>query len=222
MYNLSAEALAKPVVNTYTNVPGADSDYVTFEITGTKRMSNRWSGLMSFSKTWSSAQNGCGTTGCGTSGATFFGTSFRQDALVVTPYDLINTQTDGKIKFTDWSLKLNGTYEGPWGLKVSPMLRTQAGANYGRTFSAVLNSGTVRVPAEPLNTRRQDLINVFDFRAEKVVTIGTAKVAPFIDVYNVTNSNANVSITWASGTSFLRPTAILPPRIARIGAKVSW
>ncbi|HUR34572.1 MAG TPA: TonB-dependent receptor [Vicinamibacterales bacterium] len=211
MYNLSAEALAKPVVNTYTNVPNAKSDYYTFEITGTKRMSNKWSGLMSYSKTWSAAQ-----------AATFFGTGFRQDALPVAPYDLINTEADGKVKYTDWSLKLNGTYQAPWGFKISPMLRTQAGANYGRTFSAVLNSGTVRVPAEPLNTRRQDLVAVFDFRAEKVMTIGTAKIAPFLDVYNVTNSNANVSLTWASGSSYLRPTAILPPRIARIGAKVSW
>ena len=75
------------------------------------------------------------------------------------------------MKYTDWSLKLHGTYEGPWGLKISPMLRHQAGQNYGRTFTAVLNYGTIRIPAEPLNTRRQDNVNVVDFRAEKVIRL---------------------------------------------------
>jgi hypothetical protein len=174
-------------------------------------MSQRWSALMSYTKTWSGAQNN-----------TFFGTNFRQDLLPVAPYDLINTDPDGKIRYTDWSLKLNGTYEAPWGFKISPMLRTQAGTNFGRTFTAVLNAGTVRVAAEPLNARRQDNINVFDFRVEKVVTLNTLRIGPFLDVYNVFNTNADQNIVWASGSSYLRPTAIVPPRIARIGAKVSW
>ena len=69
-YNLSAAALALPIVNTYGNVDGARSDYYTFELTGTKRMSHNWSAMLSFSKTWSAAQNN-----------TFFGTGFRQNAL---------------------------------------------------------------------------------------------------------------------------------------------
>lgn len=74
-YNLSAVARpAPPIVNSYTNVEGADSDYTTFELTGTKRMSHGWSAMMSFSRTWSAAQ-----------AATFFGTGFRQNALVITP-----------------------------------------------------------------------------------------------------------------------------------------
>jgi hypothetical protein len=124
--------------------------------------------------------------------------------------------------YTDWSLKLHGTFEAPYGVKISPMLRHQAGQNFGRTFTAVMNFGTIRVPAELLDTRRQDNFNVFDFRAEKVINISGVKVAPFIDVYNVFNTNAEQTIVWASGSSFLRPTAILPPRIARIGAKVNW
>jgi hypothetical protein len=210
LYALDAASLALPVVNTYANVPGR-GDYYTWEITGTKRMSKKWSALMSFSKTWSGAQNN-----------TFFGTSFRQNQLPISPNDFINAEADGQIKYTDWSLKLHGTYEAPYGIKISPMLRHQAGANFGRTFSAVINAGTIRVPAEPLDTRRQDNINVLDFRAEKVVKVSTLSLAPFIDVYNVLNGNADQNIIWASGSSFLRPTAIIPPRVARLGVKVNW
>ncbi|MFN7916455.1 MAG: TonB-dependent receptor [Vicinamibacterales bacterium] len=211
-FNLSAAALALPIVNTYANVEGAESDYTTFEITGTKRMSHNWSAMISFTKTWSAAQ-----------AATFFGTGFRQNALVVSPADTINTEADGQVKYTDYSVKLNGTWNAPFGLKISPMLRYQAGQNWGRTFSAVMNYGTIRVPAEPLNSRRQRDIAVTDIRIEKQIGIGRgAKIGPFLDVYNIFNTNAEQNITWASGSSFLRPTAIVPPRVGRIGAKVSW
>ncbi len=211
-FNLSAAALALPIVNTYRNVAGAEADYYTFELTGTKRMSHGWSAMMSFSKTWSGAQT-----------ATIFGTGFRQDALVISPVDLINTESDGQIKYTDWSLKLNGTWNAPLGLKISPMLRFQAGQNYGRTFSATMNFGTVRIAAEPLESHRQRDIAVTDIRIEKPISVGrNITIGPFLDVYNIFNQNPEQNITWASGSSFLRPTAIVPPRVARIGAKVSW
>ncbi len=210
-FNLAPEYLSLPVVNIYDNVPG-DTDYYTWEVTGTKRLADRWSMLASFSKTWSEAQNN-----------TFFGTSFRQNQLPVSPNDLINTEPDGKIKYTDWSLKLHGTYEGPWGLKLSPMLRHQGGQNFGRTILATLNYGSVRLAAEPLDTRRQDNITVFDFRVEKVIQLTQVlRVGPFLDLYNAFNANPEQNITWSSGSSFLRPTNIVPPRVLRIGAKVSW
>jgi len=210
-FNLAADFLALPVVNTRANVPGR-SDYYTWEVTATRRMSHRWSGMFSFSHTWSEAQE-----------KDYFGQVFRQDDLPITPNGLINTEPDGKVKYTDWSLKLHGTYEGPWGLKISPMLRHQAGQNYGRTFTTVLNYGTIRIPAEPLKTHRQDNVNVVDFRAEKVFRLDPAlTVAPFVDVYNVLNANPVQNMTWASGASFLRPTNIIPPRVLRVGAKVNW
>jgi hypothetical protein len=45
--------------------------------------------------------------------------------------------------------------------------------------------------------------------------------APF-DLFNITNSNAAETRTVSTGTSFLRPTAVLAPRTARLGARLSW
>lgn len=221
-YNLAADNLALPVVNVFQNVAG-NSDYYTWEFNATKRMANRWSLLAAFSRTWNQAQNGCGSSGCGTAGATFFGTQFRQNALPVTPNDLINTDADGKIRSSDYNFKLHGTIEAPLGIKLSPMLRYQAGQNWGRTITAVMNYGTIRVPVEPLNARRQDSITILDFRAEKVIQVTkTFKIGPFVDLYNVFNANPEQTITWNSGASFMRPTAIVPPRVLRIGVKVNW
>jgi hypothetical protein len=85
-----------------------------------------------------------------------------------------------------------------------------------------MNFGTIRVVAEPLETNRQRDINVFDFRVEKGVNTAGITFSPFLDLYNVFNANPEQTVIWASGSSFLRPTAIVPPRIARIGIKVNW
>ena len=44
----------------------------------------------------------------------------------------------------------------------------------------------------------------------------------FFDVYNISNSKAEQNITWNSGNSFLLPTSIVPPTIARFGMKLDW
>jgi len=41
-------------------------------------------------------------------------------------------------------------------------------------------------------------------------------------VYNIFNTNAEQNIATGSGASFLRPSAITPPRIARVGIKFDW
>ncbi len=67
---------------------------------------------------------------------TFFGTGFRQNALPVSPQDLINTEPDGQIKYTDWSLKLNGTYAGALGPQdLADAALSRPAQNWGRTFS---------------------------------------------------------------------------------------
>jgi len=40
--------------------------------------------------------------------------------------------------------------------------------------------------------------------------------------YNLTNANPIQNTSWSSGSSFLRPLAIVPPRVWRVGAKFDW
>jgi hypothetical protein len=42
------------------------------------------------------------------------------------------------------------------------------------------------------------------------------------DLFNVFNSNAEQNTSFNSGVSFLRPLNIIPPRIARIGTRVTF
>ena len=48
------------------------------------------------------------------------------------------------------------------------------------------------------------------------------RVTAYVDVFNLLNANAEQNISWATGEAFLRPLAIVPPRILRIGFQVEW
>jgi hypothetical protein len=211
-FNLAPQFVGR-TNNVQMNVPDADSDFYTWELTGTKRYSNSWSLLASFAYTWINEESNA-----------YFGNTVRQYNLGMTPNDNINTN-GGRHEFTTWQGKLHGTWETPWwDIKLTPILRHQSGQPYGRTFQFTgFNYGTQSVLAEPLGTRRQDNVTLLDVRVEKVFRMPRgARLAGFLDVFNMTNSNPEQNITWSSGTSFLRPSNIVPPRLARFGAKFDW
>lgn len=200
-------------VNMTTNVAGGDADFHTFEITGTKRMSNSWSLLASYGYT-KSFDNG---------NTAYQGNTVRQNALPATPNDKINTD-NGRHDYSRQNVKLAGTWNTPWwGISVSPMLRYQQGFPWGRTFAANLSYGSVRFLAEPLGTNRQDEIVITDLRMEKTFALGSRRdVSGFFDIYNMFNANPAQNLQWSSGTSFNRPLSVVPPRLARIGVKLNF
>jgi hypothetical protein len=81
----------------------------------------------------------------------------------------------------------------------------------------------VTVLAEPVGTWRTDNIAIVDLRVEKGFRIAQGRrIGVFVDVFNVFNANPEQNVVWSSGASYLRPIDIVPPRIARIGAKLDW
>lgn len=71
----------------------------------------------------------------------------------VTPNDFIHTDPRGRHRYRDWSVRVHGTWEGPWSTRITPLLRHQSGAAFGRTLVARLNYGAIRVRAEPIGAR---------------------------------------------------------------------
>ncbi len=96
-FNLSAAALAAPVVNTRTNLPGL-SEFHTIEYAATRRQTGRWS----LSASGSIRLNRDNDTG-------YFGNTIRTVQAISNPNELINTD-DGRFNFSTWTFKLNGTY----------------------------------------------------------------------------------------------------------------
>jgi hypothetical protein len=190
-YGLTAEALAAAPVNLTTNLPDSDSDYYTWEITATKRPSTTWSLLASFTKTWSYEA------------AVAPGNDFTPNALI--------NATDSQDRFTTWQAKLNAAVMLPLDFRLVPVVRSQSGTPFARTFVRTLNYGNAVIKTEPIAANRTPNVTLVDLRTEKGFGIGRARVMGFFDVYNVFNTNAEQTVTTSSGASWLRPTAITGP-----------
>jgi hypothetical protein len=205
-YNLSAAALSLPVVNITENLANTNGNYYTWELTAVRRQSAGWSMLATFAETWSDAA----ALGTGSS---------------YTPNALINASNAGNFQnsFKTWQGKVQATLELPWQLRLVPLVRYQAGNPFARTFSQRLNYGNATIMAEPFGTERAPNQTLFDLRSEKVFRLGgSVKVTALLDLYNIFNTNVAQDVTITSGSSFLRPVAITPPRVARVGFKFNW
>ena len=138
------------------------------------------------------------------------------------PNSCIMANADCQDETTDYSFKLNGSFELPKGFKASPVYRFQAGSNFSRTFVGKLNYTIATLNAEAANGERYPDINLIDLRIDRGIQTGKGRISPFFDVYNITNANPEQNLTVASGSSWLRPVNIVPPRVARIGVKFDW
>jgi hypothetical protein len=212
------DLLERPPLPSYrvANVPNASRDHLTWELTANRRLRGRWWILAGFSHTWARDH-----------AAGYSGQTVRANMYPLTPNDLINTGENGRHEVRVWSARASGTWEGPWGLRITPFLRHQSGQPYGRTFLVRgLNLGnSLRVLAEPIGTRRMDNITLVDLRVEKGFRIDKdRRIAMFFDVFNLLNANPELSVDWSSDAPgvFRRPIIIVPPRIARVGLKVAW
>ena len=200
------------MVNRQTNVE-SPADYHTFEITGTKRMSNRWSLLASYGWTKSYDQ-----------AATIQGNSVRANALPQSPNDKINANDKGQLIYTRSTVKVNGTWNSPfWDISMSPLIRFQQGIPFGRTFQSNSELRQRALPRRAARHARQDAILIADLRVEKSARFGGGRdISVFFDLYNMFNANPAQNLQWSSGTAYNRPLSIVPPRLARIGVKLNF
>ena len=213
VHELAASSIGLAPQHVVKNVGGVGSSHLTWEISVKRRFSNRWSMAAAFAHSWNRDQ-----------ASGYFGQSLRSNPYPLTPNDMINADQDGRYRFTTWTFKAHGSWEGPWGLRVVPLLRVQSGQPFGRTFTTALNyANSVRVLAEPVGTRRMANVALFDLRTEKQFALGSGRhTGVFLDVFNLLNVNPEQNINWSSGPLFLRPSVIVAPRIARVGVKLYW
>ncbi len=197
------------------NIPGYEGNYRTLEFSANKRYGNRWSMNASYSYTWTEEY-----------GRTYFGQTFGTAVSNFSLFGSFPTNPNERTfnEFTNWNAKVSGTVDAGWGLQVTPVVKVQSGAPYGRVIAARFNYNTAQLLlAEPIGTRRQDTVGVFDFRVIKDLRFAQkARVGLFLDVFNVFNSNTAVNVNWRSGASFEKATTVLGPRIAKFGVKFDW
>lgn len=168
--------------------------------------------------------------------ANYLKTGNMDRTLVQNPNQGINNPQ----KYTGSSFKVFGSYQAPYGLMLSPVLRHQQGTPIARLVNVSLraaSSGQLSLAPEPTGAWRQDSVTIFDTRVEKRFHLDPRlQIGLFFDAFNIANSNAaqnqdNITgrrtVTLETGEvvnyqRFLRPTTIIGPRIYRLGFKISF
>jgi hypothetical protein len=184
------------------NAPGNRPDtYNTFEAAVTKRYSKRWNLQGSF---WITKNH-----------------EWIQ-AVVPTPNDALfpidNTW--------NWEARASGIYNLPWGFEVSGFYRAQSGLPGQRTesfSSPLLLQGSVTLRMEPFGAERGPMISITNVKVAKNFTFKERwKYQINFQVFNMFNTSDATSTSYLTGATFLHPTGIVSPRVARIGMQFSF
>lgn len=208
-YNLDPTLLTRPVDQVHANVQGADSDHYTWELQTTRRQQGRWGLQTSFTYTWQRLG--------------VMQTAPYLEAPSYNPNTLINSK-DNRHRFGIWGAKAELNLQTWKGVRVSPSVRLQSGPPFSRTFVTRLNyNSAVLIRSEPVGAQRMPETFLVDLRLSRDLTLPRAsKLGVFFDVYNVLNSNATQELVRSSGRTYLRPSVITSPRVARIGLKFNF
>jgi hypothetical protein len=154
-----------------------DRSFKSVEVAVSRRLSNRWQAMGSFSLT-----------------------EIDDPAPTANP----NQEIFGANNTTEWTAKLSGSYQLPYGLLGSVNYILQQGAAWQRT--ALLRGGltipTIVVPMERLGARRLDNIHLLDGRIRKAFRFAGQQVAVGLDVFNLLNVNTITAVSNQSGPRF--------------------
>lgn len=187
--------------NLTVNQPGYINRYNNIEVGVDKRLSDGWQLLTSYLATRNNAWIG---------------------GLPTTP----NEEFFPKNETWDSTFRAAGSYITPWGLLGSALFEYQSGTAQARdvlyrTGLRQLSSLTLR--SEPVGARRLPAVKLLSLRAAKQLNFGNGqRMTVQFDLFNALNANDATAITTRSGPNYDRITAILPPRVARLGVNYSF
>jgi hypothetical protein len=188
------------------------------EITATKRMSNRW--LLDSSFSYNSAIQH------------YDGSGF-QDPTSITQRDgnqydyltggsgLGNVYVNAK-----WMFKVSGIYQAPLGVNVSAFYNTRQGYIFEPFVQGPSRPNGAGIPSillDPVGDNRLPTYQNLDFHVERPIKIGSARLVPAMDVFNVFNANIIQALQRQQNAATANNiSATVAPRVVRFGIRMNW
>jgi hypothetical protein len=179
--------------------------YTSYELTFNKQVSDGWSFLASYTADYAKITNN----------------------RPQNPNQMVYNWQDPKWYYT---VKINGTYNMPWGMNYGATYTAQAGEYYGRSVRVrnALNS-LVTVQVEGI-AGKYDWVKLWDNRISRTFRIGDQhSIEAMFDLYNTLNSSVVLSKVTVNSPDFGKPvaqgggatqaSAIVPARIFKLGAR---
>ena len=114
-------------------------------------------------------------------------------------------------------------YVAPQNYAVSAVARYQDGQPFSRlAIIPDLNQGPEAINGYRLGRTRFTFTFSLDMHVEKTFSVGRGRVAAIVEVFNLLDTDNEVEEDVTTGSTFRVPTALQPPRAARIGVRVAF
>jgi hypothetical protein len=190
---------------TNTDDGEGEDRYWAFETTLSKRYSNGWSFLGSYS--WD-----------------------RNEVRNNKPQNPNQARYNWELPRTYQGIRMSGTYELPWRVLIASTLTAQQGEYYNRV-AQVRNALNTLVNVEVENQAgRYDWVKLVDLRLSKTFAFGSHTLEGMFDMFNVTNTSVVLRLVTTNGPNFMKPLAtsgidaasanpIPAPRIFRLSVR---
>jgi outer membrane receptor protein involved in Fe transport len=215
-----------PTIRLYTNpgsetcsfCPDLERKYRAVEFTVRRRMKDGWQMFGSY--VFSKSEGNKGT-----------GHSESQGNVFGNPNSLVNAY--GRLTLDrPHQIKLQGTYEAPYGIFVSGTYTGLSGLPWARQVRFVradtplmIVETSITVLAEPLGAQRLDFVHDMSLRAEKRFALGGPRTLGLIvDLFNVFNVSTVTALqqTRIDHQDYAKPGEIVLPRTLRLGARITF
>jgi hypothetical protein len=177
-----------------------NSWYHTMEFTVTKRAAQRWAMIASI---W----------------------AIKNHRWITNTFDNPNANFFPLDETWTYAATVSGSYRLPVDVQVSGFLQSKTGVLGQRTytFTGVPQLSTLTLPLESFGSEKGKALNVLDLRIAKGFSLGgTRRFEVRFDVFNTLNSSAPTAVSFISGPTFAYATSVLFPRVARLGARLSF
>jgi hypothetical protein len=124
--------------------------------------------------------------------------------------------------------RLSGTYPLPYGIRASAVMQSIPGSARQLTYVVTravlptLTQASVTARLNQPNTLFLDTVNQLDLSFSKSIRASGLEFRPEVSIFNALNANPVTAQTNAFGPNLDRVTAILPPRLVRLGITVRF
>lgn len=206
VYN-QAPALRGKTDILWANFPELDTNFNGTDISVNKRLSNHWSvsGGASYGKT--TGDNVIGVNDLNNPNFTF-----RQGVVG---------------NNVPWSYRASGLYELPYQVSVSATAQYYAGFPELTTVSVgantfALTQGTTVLTVEPRGTTTLPAVSSVDASIRKFWKVGTMRLEPRLDLYNLTNSASILGRVTQLGPTYGRVSSIQRGRLIKAGMSIEF
>src|SRR5438067_4447462 len=210
--------------NIVDNDPYLDTTYNGVEITAMKRLSHRWQ--MTTGLTFGKNTGGVNGGALG-SGQIQTGTGSDLNDPNATAFSTGIVGTDSPVAF-----RVSGSYRAPYDISIAGSLVSNSGYPYVSTYSvtraAAAAAGVALTRANQtifLSDRgdeRLPSVTLIDLRISRSFRFGTRRIEPTFDIFNLGNASTITSLNAGVGSTYRVPTAIVSPRIMKIGFAVNF